>query len=370
MLNLARKRMIKSHDSLLKVPWFSTVPWLKLETKKLRQASDKGRMRASRKCNLQPHLLYLIFCLWDSFLVGLHENGLHQLFAAILPLWNRSENGLTSVILRQTSTSGRNHLGTPRQRWRTPLQNRKEFQVLEVFFNIAWALSYCYNTAAIETSWGLRGQDEVIESEGKQSQEWTDSERLGKVRRKCNEYFKFFTCCVADLTNRNLWMIRYPQAVQEILASEEWASSVKWTWLFPIAACLLPRRSHSPWSARNGPDLGGAPKNGRFHGAFRGGCKTSHCGKPGGDGEGKCIQAARMQQRWCDGVRSADSVGTCAHLYVETLSTFGSSFCLVALKSQYLIESFHKTRWTALARCWVADDSHWTKPFFCIFLCC
>jgi len=64
-----------------------TVPWLKLETKKLRQASDI-RMRASRKCNLQPQLLPdLDFFLWDSFLVGLSGKWFkHQLFAAILPL--------------------------------------------------------------------------------------------------------------------------------------------------------------------------------------------------------------------------------------------------------------------------------------------
>ena len=106
MLNPARKRMINVTLHCWKSRGL-TVPWLKLETKKLRQASDKGRMRGTHKCNLQPHLLYLIFFLWDSFLVGLRENGLHPLFAAILPLWNRSENGLTSVILRQTSTSGR-----------------------------------------------------------------------------------------------------------------------------------------------------------------------------------------------------------------------------------------------------------------------
>ena len=61
-------------------------------------------MRASHKPNLQPHLLPDLFSL-DSFWLDFPENGLNisslQLFSLF---WNRSENGLTSVILRQTST--------------------------------------------------------------------------------------------------------------------------------------------------------------------------------------------------------------------------------------------------------------------------
>ena len=63
----------------------------------------------------------------------------------------------------------------------------------------------------LEMSSGSRGQDEVIESEGKQSQEWKDSEK-GEAKGAMN--ISSWTCCVQNTLETSEPDV-YPQAVEE-----------------------------------------------------------------------------------------------------------------------------------------------------------
>ena len=64
---------------------------------------------------------------------------------------------------------------------------------------------------AIEMCSGLRGEDEVIESDTKQSQEWKDSEK-GEAKGAMN--ISSWTCCVQNTLETSEPDV-YPQAVQD-----------------------------------------------------------------------------------------------------------------------------------------------------------
>ena len=118
-------------------------------------------------------------------------------------------------------------------------------------------------------------------------------------------------------------MIRYPQAVQEILASEEFsASSSLGCFQLQFASSLAGHiRLEVPATDRT---LVEPPK--KWGASTRRGCKKAIATKPGGDGEG-----SGSRQRGCSRVRCFDAAfGSflgleCAQLYVDVSENRGIS---------------------------------------------